>query len=223
MLFYSWLKRWGFTPQRPVRRAYERNNAAIQRWLTEDYPAIAERAKKEGAEIHWGDETGIRSDDVTGRGYSPQGQAPVVKKKGKRERLSMLSTVTNRGKLRFSIFEGSVNAEIMTNFLDRLLRDAGRKVFLVLDNLKVHHSKPVREWFEGHKNAIEVFYLPRYSPELNPDEYLNSDFKRQVRSRPDSRQKGTLNKHARSVMHAIQKRPERVMSYFHAPNTKYAS
>ena len=111
----------------------------------------------------------------------------------------------------------------LTNFLDRLLRDAGRKVFLVLDNLKVHHSKPVREWFEGHKNAIEVFYLPRYSPELNPDEYLNSDFKRQVRSRPDSRQKGTLNKHARSVMHAIQKRPERVMSYFHAPNTKYAS
>ncbi len=219
----DYLKRWGFTPQRPVKRAYERNNAAIQRWLTEDYPAIARRARKERAEIHWGDETGIRSDDVTGRGYSPQGKTPVVRRKGARERLSMLSTVTNRGKLRFSLFEGAVNAKIMIKFLGRLTRDADRKVFLIIDNLKVHHSKIVQQWLRAHADAIEVFFLPRYSPELNPDEYLNSDFKRQVRSRPDSRQKGALSRQARSVMHSIQKRPHRVKSYFLAPDTRYAA
>jgi transposase len=219
----NYLKRWGFTPQRPVRRAYERNNAAIRRWLTEEYPAIAQRAKRESAEIHWGDETGLRSDDVTGRSYSPQGQTPVVRRKGRRERLSMVSAITNRGKLRFCIFKGAVNARLMRKFLARLVRDTNRKVFLILDNLKVHHSKPVTDWLEAHKDRIEVFFLPRYSPELNPDEYLNSDFKQQVRKRPDSRKQGTLAKHARSVMHSIQKRPKRVISYFHVDHTKYAS
>ncbi len=219
----NYLKRWGFTPQRPVKRAYERNNAAINRWLTEEYPAIARRAKHEGAQIHWGDETGLRSDDVTGRSYSPQGRTPVVKKKGRRERLSMLSAITNRGKMRFCIFKGAINSALFIKFLVRLVRDTDRKVFLILDNLKVHHSKPVTAWLDAHKDRIEVFFLPRYSPELNPDEYLNSDFKQQVRKRPDSRKQGTLDKHARSVMHSIQKRPERVASYFHGAHTKYAS
>jgi len=219
----NYLKRWGFTPQRPVRRAYERNNAAIKRWLTEEYPAIAKRAKREGAEIHWGDETGLRSDDVTGRSYSPKGQTPVVKRKGRRERLSMLSAITNRGKVRFCMFDGAVNGTIMTKFLARLVRDTNRKVFLILDNLKVHHSKVVKEWLQAHSDCIEVFFLPRYSPELNPDEYLNGDFKQHVRKRPDSRKKGTLEAHARSVMHSIQKRPERVLSYFGSEHTKYAS
>ena len=219
----NYLKRWGFTPQRPVKRAYERNNAAIQRWLTEEYPAISERAKQENAEIHWGDETGIRSDDVNGRGYAPCGKTPVVRRKGNRERLSMLSTVTNRGKVRFKLFKGSVNADKMISFLKRLIRDASKKVFLILDNLRVHHSKLLKAWIEDNKESIEVFYLPRYSPELNPDEYLNSDFKREVRSRPDSRQRGSLENHARSVMHAIQKQPARVIKYFHAKHTKYAS
>ncbi len=219
----DYLKRWGFTPQRPTKRAYERCDAAIQRWLKQDYPAIAKRAKQEKAEIHWGDETGIRSDDVSGRGFSPKGKTPVVKRKGCRERLSMLSTVTNRGKLRFSLFEGSINAKILIKFLGRLLRDADRKVFLILDNLKVHHSKPVKKWLDKHADSIDVFFLPRYSPELNPDEHLNGDFKEQVRKQPDSRHKGELRKTARAVMHSIQKRPQRVISYFQAQDTKYAA
>ena len=218
----NYLKRWGFTPQRPVKRAYERNNAAIRRWLDEDYPKISERAKNEGAEIQWGDETGIRSDDVTGRSYAPKGETPVVRRKGCRERLSMVSTVTNRGKLRFSVFPGSINADKMIAFLERLVRDSDKKIFLILDNLRVHHSKKVTKWLANHKDAIEVFFLPRYSPELNPDEYLNNDFKQQVRSRPDSRHKGELEKQVRSVMHSIQRMPERVISYFQSPHTLYA-
>ena len=218
----NYLKRWGFTPQRPVCRAYERNNVEIARWLEEEYPSIAKRARQDQVEIHWGDETGIRSDDVNGRGYSPKGKTPIVRKKGKRERLSMFSTVTNRGKLRFSVFEGSINGEILIDFLKRLIRDTDKKVFVILDNLKVHHCKPVKEWFSIHEEFIEVFYLPRYSPELNPDELLNSDFKREVRNKPDSRHKGSLKKNVRSVMQSIQKQPQRVIKYFHAPSTKYA-
>jgi len=219
----EYLKRWGFTPQRPIKRAYERNGAAINRWLDEEYPAIKILAKQEGAEIQWGDETGIRSDDVVGRSYSPKGKTPVVKRKGARERLSMFSTITNQGKVRFAIFKGAINSEKMIPILERIIKGRDRKVFLILDNLRVHHSKPVTEWLERNRDAIQTFYLPRYSPDLNPDELLNSDFKCQVRSRPDSRKKGTLEKHVRSVMHSIQKQPKRVMSYFQAPTTKYAS
>ncbi len=219
----DYLKRWGFTPQKPIKRAYERNGAAIERWLNEEYPAIKKRAKNEKAEIQWGDETGIRSDEVSGRGYAPKGKTPVVKRKGNRERLSMFSTVTNRGKLRFSIFKGSINSGLMIKILERLIRERDKKIFLILDNLRVHHSKPVKKWFDAHKDAIEPFFLPRYSPELNPDEYLNGDFKTTVRKRPDSRLKGSLAGHARSVMHSIQRQPERVMKYFQAPATKYAS
>lgn len=219
----EYLKRWGFTPQKPVKRAYERNGAAITRWLSDEFPAIKRLAKQQGAEIQWGDETGIRSDDVVGRSYSPKGSTPVIKRKGNRERLSMFSTVTNRGKVRFKVFQGAMNSEKMIHILERIIRDSDRKVFLILDNLRVHHSKPVKQWLEEHREDIQTFYLPRYSPDLNPDEFLNNDFKSQVRSRPDSREQGSLEKHVRSVMHSIQKQPQKVMNYFQAPTTKYAS
>ena len=93
----KYLARWGFTPQKPIRKAYEQSPAAVKKWLEEDYPVIATRAKAEGAEIHWGDETGLRSDDVRGRGYAPQGQTPVVRLNNKRHGLSVISSVTNKG------------------------------------------------------------------------------------------------------------------------------
>lgn len=219
----DYLKRWGFTVQKPKKRAYERNDRAIQRWLNEEYPAIAKRAKKEGAEIQWGDETGIRSDDVQGRGYAPKGKTPVVKRKGCRERISMLSTVTNRGKLRFTIYKGSINSDLLIKFMKRLVTSNDKKVFLILDNLKVHHSRQIKDWLEKNSEFIEVFFLPSYSPELNPDEYLNSDFKREVRKLPDSRAKGTLEKNVRSVMHRIQKQPNRIVKYFQAEEVLYAA
>lgn len=138
----KYLARWGFTPQKPMRKAYEQSPAAVKKWLEEDYPVIAARAKTEGAEIHWGDETGLRSDDVRGRSYAPQGQTPVVRVNNKRHGLSVISSVTNKGVMRWKIFDGALNAAILIDFLKRLVKDAGRKVYLVLDNLKVHHSKP---------------------------------------------------------------------------------
>src|SRR5438552_7017729 len=139
-----YLKRWGFTPQKPMRKAYEQSPAAVKKWLDEEYPVIAACAKVEGAEIHWGDETGLRSDDVRGRSYAPQGQTPVIRVNSKRHGLSVISTVTNKGKMRGKAFDGALNSDILIDFLRRLIKDAGRKVYLILDNLRVHHSKPVK-------------------------------------------------------------------------------
>jgi transposase len=184
-----YLSRWGFTPQKPIRRAYEQSPAAVKKWLEEDYPAIAERAKAEGAEIHWGDETGLRSDDVRGRSFAPIGKTPVVWVNSRREGLSIISTATNRGQMRWKIFEGALNAEILIYFLGRLINGATKKLFLILDNLKVHHSKPVKAWLTRHAEQIEVFYLPSYSPELNPDEMANADIKQAVTSKAPARTK----------------------------------
>lgn len=220
----DYLKRWGFTPQKPIKRAYEQSPAAVRRWLDEDYPAIAERARQEGAEIHWGDETGLRSDDVRGRGYAPKGQTPVVTVQRCREGLSMISTVTNQGKVRWRVFEGAVNAAILIDFMKRLVKDArGQKVFLILDNLKVHHAKPVKAWLADHEEQIEVFYLPSYSPELNPDEMLNADLKDAVTRKAPARKKGQLKRAMIGHMRKLQKSPERVRKYFQHHPVRYAA
>jgi transposase len=218
-----YLKRWGFTPQKPIRRAYEQQPEAVQTWLNEEYPAIADRAKAEGAEIHWGDETGLRSDDFRGRGYAPKGQTPVTRVPSRRESFSLISTVTNKGKVRWMVYGGALNGKTLIRFLERLAKDAGRKVFLILDNLRVHHSKVVQAWLARHRETIELFFLPSYSPELNPDECLNADLKRAVTSRVPSRAKGHLRKVTLSHMHRLSKSPERVRKYFQHDPVKYAA
>lgn len=175
-----YLERWGFTPQKPMKKAYEQSPAAVKKWLDEDYPVIAACAKVDGAEIHWGDETGLRSDDVRGRSDAPQGQTPVIRVNNKRHALSVISTATNMGAMRWKAFDGALNSDILIDFVRRLVKDAGRKLDLILDNLRVHHSKPVKAWLAEHKHEIEVFYLPSYSPELNPNEITNADLKQAV-------------------------------------------
>ena len=219
----EYLKRWGFTPQKPIKKAYEQRPAEVRKWLDEDYPQIAARAKIEQAEIHWGDETGLRSDDVRGRGYAPKGQTPVVRVNNKREGLSIMSTVTNQGKVRWKIFEGAMNADILIDFFKRLIQDAERKVFLILDNLKVHHARRVKDWLADHEEEIEVFYLPSYSPELNPDECLNADLKDGVTRRAPARSKAKLKKAAISHLRKLQKSPRRIRKYFEHKPVRYAA
>lgn len=218
-----YLKRWGFTPQKPIRKAYEQRPAEVKKWLDAEYPAIAARAKAEGAEIHWGDETGLRSDDVRGRSYAPKGQTPVVRVCSNRESLSLISTVTNQGKVRWMVFGGALNAKILIRFLKRLIQDAQRKVFLILDNLRVHHAKIVREWLATQVEHLEVFYLPSYSPELNPDECLNADLKQAVTSQVPARSKGQLKKATVGHLRKLSKSPERVKSYFRHQPVRYAA
>src|SRR5690606_9923114 len=219
----DYLKRWGMTPQKPQKRAYEQRAPEVQAWLEDEYPAIQERAKREDAEIYWGDETGIRNDCQHERGYALKGKTPTIRLNAKRESINMISAVTNQGKVRFRFFEGIMNADILIDFMMRLLKDAKRKVDLILDNLRVHHAKPVKEWLEEHKQMIEVFYLPAYSPELNPDEYLNCDLKAGVHSGTPARNKKQLKKKASNHMKMLQKKPKRVKSYFEHEKILYAA
>ena len=219
----TYLARWGFTPQKPIKKAYEQRPVEVRAWLDNSYPVIAERAKAEGAEIHWGDETGLRSDDVRGRSFAPKGKTPVVRVNSKRENVGLISTVTNQGKVRWMVLNGALDSDQLIAFLKRLVKDAKRKIFLILDNLRVHHAKLVKAWLAKHEDEIEVFYLPSYSPELNPDEMLNADLKQAVTTKAPARTKGQLLKTTTSHMRKLQKSPARVKSYFeHAP-VKYAA
>ncbi|MEG2000864.1 MAG: IS630 family transposase [Evtepia sp.] len=198
-----YLARWGFTPQKPIRRAYARNEGKVSEWKAKEYPQIVKRAKQEDAEINWGDESGIRSDNVTGRSYAPSGKTPIQRVKGKPEKINMISAITNQGKVRFMFYRDTMDAARLICFMTRLIRDAKRKVFLILDNLRVHHSRYLAPWLEEHKDEIELFYLPSYSPDLNPDERMNSDLKSALSKKPDSRTKGRMEKDALAHMRSV--------------------
>lgn len=219
----KYLSLWGFTPQKPLKKAYEQNPEQVRRWLEEEYPAIKAQAKREDAEIYWGDETGIRNNAQHERGYAPKGQTPVVRLNAKRESTNMVSAINNQGKVRFHVYDRTMNADVLIDFMKRLTKDADRKVILILDNLRVHHAKVVRAWLEDHREMIEVFYLPSYSPELNPDEYLNCDLKGGVHSGKAIRSKAELKKRVISHMRMLQKKPSRVQKYFHHPKIQYAA
>ena len=219
----EYLKRWGYTPQKPLRRAYEQNPKAVKRWLDEQYPTIVERAKIEKAEIHWGDETGLCNDSQHGRSYAPRGKTPAIRMPAKKERINLISSITNQGKVRFMLYRNTMNSRTLIKFLKRLIKDVGHKVYLILDNLRVHHSKVVRDWLEKHEEQIELFFLPSYSPELNPDEYLNCDLKAGVHSGVPARSKNQLAKKAISHLRMIQKKPKRVKKYFKHPKIAYAA
>lgn len=219
----EYLKRWGFTVQKPKKKAYEQRPAEVQRWLNEEYPSIHARAKSENAEIYWGDETGLRNDSQHTRGYAPRGQTPVIRLNAKRESINLISAVTNQGKVRFRFFDGTMNADLLIDFMRRLIKDARRKVFLILDNLRVHHARKVKAWLAEHEDEIEVFYLPAYSPELNPDEYLNCDLKAGVHSGQPARNKRELKSKALKHLRKLQKLPGRVAKYFEAEFIRYAA
>jgi transposase len=219
----EYLMRWGFTPQKPIRKAYEQRPEQVQKWLQTEYPEIAKRAKVEGADINWCDETGLRNDENRSRGYSPKGKTPTIRLNANRTSMSMVSAINNQGKVRFMIYKEAMNADLMIKFMKRLIKDTGRKVFLIVDNLKTHHSKVVKKWLQEHTEQIEVFYLPSYSPELNPDEYLNCDIKCAVHSCIPARNEKELKQKMVSHMRKLQKLPGRVRKYFEHPKIKYAA
>jgi transposase len=218
-----YLKSWGMTPQRPMRRATERNEAAVRQWLREDYPAIAERAKAEGAEIQWADETGISNQANYGRSYAPAGQTPVIPRPAARFSQSMISSVTNRGEVRFMIYDGALNVAIFLKFLARLIRGRKHKLFLIVDNLRVHRAKAVTAWAAEHSDVIELFYLPPYAPDTNPDELLNNDLKQAIAKRRTPRTKAALRDDVASHMRDLRRRPAKVRSFFQHPTVRYAA
>jgi transposase len=219
----TYLKRWGFTAQKPLRRAYEQRPSEVRRWLREEYPAIAARAGEEDGIVLWGDETGLRSDDVRGRSYAPRGKTPVVRPSHKRAGLGLIAAISNKGVLRWMVLEKAITAAVLIVFLSRLIRDVNQKVFLILDRLPVHRAPAVRAWLAGRTDRIEVFHLPPYSPELNPDEYLNAHLKQGVRNKPPPRGREELRRNLTRHMRSLSRRPDRVRAFFRHKNARYAA
>ena len=219
----DYLRSWGFTPQKPKKKAYEQNPKTVKKWMEEEYPKIKKKAKSENAEIHWGDETGIKNSSHYGRSYAPKGKTPVRRTMGKRLSTNMISSITNQGKVEFMIYSGTMNADRFLKFLRQLIKNRERKIYLILDNLKVHHSKIVKRWVKKNKRTIELFFLPSYSPEKNPDEYLNCDLKYGVSEKPAPRNEDKLNSIVNQHMTMLQNNSKRVKKYFNHPEIRYAA
>ncbi|MBQ0819068.1 IS630 family transposase, partial [Microvirga sp. HBU67558] len=173
--------------------------------------------------IFWEDETGLRSDDVRGRSFAPRGRTPVVGPSHKRAGLGLISAVTNKGELRWMVLDGALNAPSLIRILGRLLEDVDGQVFLIWDNLPVHRARAVQDWLAARPERIEVFYLPPYSLELNPDEGLNADLKQAVTRKPPARSKPELKRTVISHMRRLAKLPNRIRSYFGHPSFRYAA
>lgn len=220
----DYLHRWGFTPQRPIKLAYEQQPKAVQEWLENTYPKIKKKCEDENGEIHWADETGISSIEHYPRGYAPVGKTPIITlSHASRERVNMISSMNNQGKVQFMIYDDKFTAQVFIIFLEQLIKSSDKKIHLVLDNLRVHHAKIVKTWLENKESKIELHYLPSYSPELNPDEYLNCDLKAKFRNDAPTRKKGEMKDKMQKHMEDIQNQPQRVVSYFKHKKIAYAA
>lgn len=218
-----YLKAWGMSAQKPVRRAYERNDEAIAQWLSETYPAIAQQARLDGATIYWGDEMGLRSDHVAGTSYAPLGQTPVIRATGQRFGCNMISAITNRGQLSFMVFHGKFEGSLFVDFLRRLLKQASGQVYLIVDGHPVHKSAVAKHFVAEHENRLRLLLLPGYCPELNPDELLNQDVKTNAlgKSRPANRSEMIAT--VRSHLHRRQKQPQIIKNLFREKHVCYAA
>jgi transposase len=166
------LKQLGLSCQRPLYRAIEQDPERVRQWREEEYPGIRRQAQQQRAEIYFGDEAGVRSDCHAGTTWGAKGQTPVVVSTGQRNSVNMISAVSARGHLRFMLTKGRVNGPVFVEFLKRMMHNAQRPIFLILDGGSFHHSRPVRDYVESLGGKLQLFFLPPYSPELNPDEQV---------------------------------------------------
>lgn len=218
-----YLQRWGFTPKRPRRHARDQDPEEVRQWLEETYPAIEERARQENADIYWGDEVGVAADQQPAKGYAPKGEATTMDVPDGHVRANQISAISNEGKVHFMTYLGTMNAALFLVFLDRLLRSTTGKVFLIVDRLRAHRTPGVATWVTAHGDRLEVFYLPRYAPELNADEYLNHDLKGTVNATGLPHNKGEVRSRIQDFMRKLLHLPQRVMSYFLHPSVQYAA
>ena len=220
----TYTDRWGYTPQRPIVYNRKQNPKEVQEWLNVTYPKIKFRAKEENAEIFWGDEVGVQNQCNYQVGYAPKGKTPVAKlSPNQKIRINMVSVINNQGKLRFMTYEGKMTQQLFIVFLKRLIKSSSRKIFLIVDNLSVHHGKKILEpWLEKHKDEMEIFYLPSYSPELNPDEYFNGTLKRTLERNGDSQNLKQFKVNLHSTALKIQRNDHLLKNLYHAKQIAYA-
>lgn len=217
------LKRWGLTPQKPARRAYERDAKTVRKWLKDEYPKIQAAARRQNAIILWEDEMGLRSDSSVGRTYGLKGQTPIVPVTGKRFSCNLIAGISNRGKLFFMIFTQHFTAPIFLIFLKRLIKQVRRKVFLIADAHPAHRAGKTKTWLKHHNHKIRLYFLPPYSPDLNPSEFLNQDVKSNTIRRKRPKDQKHMMSNVRGYLRSRQRNPRKVASYFHAKTVRYAA
>ena len=218
-----YLQRWGFTAKRPRRQSRDQDPEEVRQWLDETYPAIEQRAECEGATIHWGDEVGVAADEHPASGCAPQGEPAMMAVPDRHIRANQISTITNDGEVHFMTYTQTMTAALFMVFLGRLLRSTTGKVFLIVDRLRAHMTPAVMAWVASHRDRLEVFYLPRYAPELNPDEYLNNNLKGSVNADGLPHNKGEVRSRIQQFMRKLLHLPVPVMGYFEHPCVQYAS
>ncbi len=215
------LRKLGLSPQRPLHRAYQQNPAAVERWKSEAYPAIRKEAEAAGAVIYFADEAGVRSDYHAGTTWSPVGQTPVVKNTGARYSVNMISAVSAKGALRFALYEGNTNAATFIDFCKRLLHDAPGPVCLIVDGHPAHRATATKEFAASTEGQLRLFFLPGYSPELNPDEWVWKNVKHDRIGKTGVTSKEDLKSKAIGALRRLQKRPGLVRAFFADPNLRY--
>lgn len=217
------LHRQGVTPQKPVRRAYERNPEAVQHWLDERYPEIERRAKREGARIFWLDEAAIRSDDPLQRTWGQKGQTPVVQTSGQRQSVSAISAVTNQGAFWYHVYTSRLSADKFIECLREFLNSQRGKLIVIMDGHPVHKAKKVRAWIAERSDRIEVELLPGYAPDLNPDELVWHQMRHKGTSKRPLKKGESLMKRAIADLESIKRDKKLIRSLFQAPTVRYAA
>lgn len=204
----------GFSSQKPIKLAYERNPKRIEEWLTETYTKIKVKAMAEGARIYWGDEMGIQSTDNRGKTYGLKGKTPVIKKTGSRFKCNMLAAISPQGFMNWMVFEDNFTSKKFIEFLGRMIRQIKQKIFLILDNHRVHHSKKVQAYVEKHKDKLELFYLPPYCPDMNPQELVNQDVKANANNFRALKSLNDLMINLRYYLTTLQFNEFKIMNFF---------
>lgn len=217
------LNQLGLSPQRPLWRAHQQDPEKVKQWLEEHYPEIRAQARREGARIFFADEAGVRSDHHAGTTWGKKGQTPVVKSTGARFGLNVISAVSPQGQFRFMVLKDRMNAGVFIEFLKRLIHNADRPIFLIVDGHPSHKAKKVARFVEAQEGRLRLFLLPPYSPELNPDECVwndlkNNDLGRKFITGPDMLKRSVI-----SFLRSIQKTPARIRAYFKNPTMRYAA
>ena len=218
-----YLHRWGYTSKRPARHARKQDPDEVGEWLLETYPAIEAQAQREGADILWADEVGVAADQHPGYGYARAGERATMEVPRPHIRVNQISAISNEGAVRFMTYQGALDAAVFLTFLTRLVAGASRKLLLIVDRLQAHKTPEIEAWVAAHREQIEVFYLPAYSPELNPVEYLNNDMKGTVNEAGLPPDRPTLRGRLLDFMQRLLRIPEHVISYFLHPWTQYAA
>ena len=218
-----YLKSWGYTPQKPISKAFEQKPEKVKEWLEKEYPALKKRAGKENAIIYFGDETGMRSDHQAGKSYAPKGETPVIKKTGQRFSLNMVSAISNKGHLQFMILDGRFNGEVFKTFLQQMIKYSRQKIYFVTDGHPAHKTKMLNDWLAENKDRIEVFFLPPYSPELNPQEYVNQDVKTNIIGKKRPINKAQMRTNVEDFMNGRKNDKKQVQKYFHVSHVRYAA